>query len=75
MRLTNFAALMDRDNKAMKYFGGGPQNATGERSKGGRGVREEGVFVRNPACMWEFFIKKKMSITIFVVMNYARSLP
>ena len=43
MRLTNFAALMDRDNKAMKYFGGGPQNATGERSScsRGRGVRKK----------------------------------
>ena len=28
----------------------------------------------NPAYMWEFFIKK-MSPTIFVVMNYVRSLP
>ena len=28
----------------------------------------------NPAYMWEFFIKK-MSPTIFIVMNYVRSLP
>ena len=74
MRLTNLAALMDRDNKAMKYFGGGPQNATGERSSFVLKFREGWVFVKDPAYMWEFFIKK-ISPTILVVMNYARSLP
>ena len=32
------------------------------------------VSILNPAYMWEFFIKKR-SPTIFIVMNYVRSLP
>ena len=46
MRLTNFAALMDRDSKALKYFGGGPQNATGKGSRLVRKFKEGGVFVK-----------------------------
>ena len=46
MKLTNFAALMDRDNKALKYFGGGPQNARGKGSRFVRKFKEEGVFVK-----------------------------
>ena len=46
MRLTNFAALMDRDKKALKYFGGGPQNARGKGSRFVRKFKEGGVFVK-----------------------------